>query len=192
MKKVWSISTAVRKPERIRDFLKILLLLEGEVWNKETQIKFQTLLIQYRLYGLGEQFKNNLNEKYITILEGKSNITYEQAEEIVKVKSYKDFDMRGRQSFKPIEKLVFVILDENKRIKITEIGKLFLNDDYKIDEIFFKSLLKWQLPNFDTDDYKDCNIKPFVATLHLINEVNKLSDNPVGISREEFALFVPT
>ena len=96
MKKVWSISTAVRNPERIRDFLKILLLLEGKVWNKETQIKFQTLLIQYRLYGLSEQFKNNLNEKYITILEGNSNITYEQAEEIVEVKCYKDFDMRGR------------------------------------------------------------------------------------------------
>lgn len=192
MKKVWSISTAVRNPERIRDFLKILLSLEGEIWNKETQIRFQTLLIQYRLYGLSNQFRNNLSDKYIAILEGSSDITYEQAEEIIKVKQYTDFDMRGRQSFKPIEKLGFVNLDEDKRIKITENGKMFLKDNYKIDEIFFKSFLKWQLPNFCNDNYKECNIKPFVATLHLINEVNKLSDNPVGISREEFALFVPT
>ena len=192
MKKVWSISTAVRNPERIRDFLKILLSLEGEIWNKKTQIRFQTLLIQYRLYGLSNQFRNNLSDKYIAILEGSSDITYEQAEEIIKVKQYTDFDMRGRQSFKPIEKLGFVNLDEDKRIKITENGKMFLKDNYKIDEIFFKSFLKWQLPNFCNDNYKECNIKPFVATLHLINEVNKLSDNPVGISREEFALFVPT
>ena len=38
MQKVWSISTAVRNPERIRSFLKILSSLEYKIWNKETQI----------------------------------------------------------------------------------------------------------------------------------------------------------
>ena len=40
--KTWSISTTVRNPERIRDFLKILKLLEGHPFNKGNQEKYQT------------------------------------------------------------------------------------------------------------------------------------------------------
>jgi hypothetical protein len=44
-------------------------------------------------------------------------------------------------------------------------------------EVFFRSFLKWQLPSPDTNDYKakdGYNIKLFIATLHLIKEVNKI------------------
>jgi len=45
MKKPWSISTTVRNPERLRDFLNILKKLEGQEFSKENQIKYQVLLI---------------------------------------------------------------------------------------------------------------------------------------------------
>ena len=46
----WSISTTVRNPERLRNFLKVLKELEGKEFNQENQIKYQILLIKNRLY----------------------------------------------------------------------------------------------------------------------------------------------
>ena len=50
MRKPWSISTTVRNPERLRDFLNVLKILEGQPFNSDNQIKYQILLIQHKLY----------------------------------------------------------------------------------------------------------------------------------------------
>ena len=52
MKKPWSITTTLRNPERIRNFLIVLKELEGQEWNEENQVKYQILLIKSRFYGL--------------------------------------------------------------------------------------------------------------------------------------------
>ena len=61
----WNFSTSVRNPERLPDFLKVAARLEGEIWNDETQEKFQILLIQNRLYldSDNTQSLNKLSEK---------------------------------------------------------------------------------------------------------------------------------
>ena len=81
---------------------------------------------------------------------------------------------------------------------ITSLGKLFLKDDFDLGEIFFRSFIKWQIPNPDNDDYKlddGYDIKPFIGTLQLIQKVNKISEKlgkvVKGISKEEFSLFCP-
>jgi len=43
MRKPWSISTTVRNPERLRDFLKVLKRLEGQEFTSENQVKYQVL-----------------------------------------------------------------------------------------------------------------------------------------------------
>jgi len=59
MLKAWSITTTVRNPERLRDFLITSKPLEDKVWNKHTQEYYQKLLIKNRLYGFGNtQFYN--------------------------------------------------------------------------------------------------------------------------------------
>jgi len=64
--KPWSITTTVRNPERIRDFLAVLQNIEGEIWNDKNQERFQILLIQYKKYGAGNaQFYNGLTKKQI-------------------------------------------------------------------------------------------------------------------------------
>ncbi len=87
-------------------------------------------------------------------------------------------------------------LDDDNKIRISDFGEYFLQKEYDLGELFFRSFLKWQLPNPDANDYKaehGYNIKPFIATLHLINEVNKICNNKgtkaKGISRIEFMLF---
>jgi len=201
MKKPWSISTTVRNPDRIREFLKVLKLLEGNIWNRGLQRKFQIMLIQNKIYGYGsQQFYNDLSEKYLSLMNNQEKIKFSEAEKILDSKKYVGGgDMRGRQSFKPLEKMGLVFLDEKNRVRISAVGNIFLKEDYDIGEVFFKSFIKWQLPNLDSRDFRKedgFNIKPFISTLHLIFEVNeiwsKLNNDPVGISKKEFSLFVPT
>lgn len=199
MKLPWSISTTVRNPERLRDFLRVLKRLQGEPWNPETQIKYQIMLIQEKVYGSdNQQFYNGLTSEQIRLMGNPEPITYEQAKEIFERKNYVDPAMRGRQSINPLVKLGLAVLVKS-RVKITSLGEYLLSDNYDLGEMFFRSFIKWQLPNPSNDDYKvsdGYDIKPFIGTLHLIDRVNKkwksICENPVGISKEEFSLFAPT
>jgi hypothetical protein len=200
IKKAWSISTTVRNPERLRNFLITLKEIEGKVWNKDTQIEFQARLIKNRFYGFGNnQFYSGLSQVQIDLIDNiKNTITYEDAKNILISKNYVDADMRGRNSYKPLEKMGLVSIVD-KKVSITSLGKYLLSDDYDFGELFFRSFLKWQYPNPVDRDFKDSeiyNIKPFIATLHLINEVNSICKesglNAVGISKQEFEIFGQT
>jgi hypothetical protein len=193
----WSVSTTIRNPERIRSFLQVLKLMEGETWTNENQKKFQVILIQHKIYGFGEsQFHNTLTDEQNAWLDSES-VSYDQAENILDSKNYVGGgDMRGRQSFNPLEKMGLAYLDENNKIKITSFGNYFLHENYDLGEVFFRSFIKWQYPNPDANKYKitdGYDIKPFVATLHLISKVNKICEERgmkvKGVSRIEFALF---
>ncbi|OXU14742.1 AlwI family type II restriction endonuclease [Sedimentisphaera salicampi] len=195
--KFWSISTTVRNPERIRAFLKVLTQIENLEWNKENQRKFQVLLIKEKVYGFGQpQFCNNLTTEEKRLLES-SKLSYEQAERILESKDYEGGgDMRGRQSFNPLRKMGLAYINEYNKVAISELGKLFLKDNYDLGEVFFNSLIKWQYPNPDAkyirfeDGY---DIKPFIASLKLIQKINNICHEKgmksKGVSRLEFALF---
>ena len=201
MKKPWSISTTVRNPERIRYFLKILTEIEGGIWNKSNQRKFQILLTQNKLYGYGNpQFYRGMSPENLALMDNPDKIDYKKAEKILEVKEYVGgIEMRGRQSFNPIEKMGLAYLDESNKIRISEFGKLFLKEDYDLGDIFFRSFIKLQFPNPTAEDFKKedgYNIKPFIGTLHLIYNLNKIilknKEKPVGLKRNEFNLFIPT
>ena len=201
MKKPWSITTTLRNPDRLRGFLKVLSCLDGGSWDFDNQKKFQILLIQNRLYGYGSvQFYNNLSKKWVKLLDDLSqDISFKDAESIFLEKEYEDPAMRGRQSINPLRKFGFVTIRQDGKVCITGLGKLFMQDDFDVGEVFLKSFLKWQIPNPDSNDYpsgEGYDIKPFVGVLHLIDAVNKrevLNGNePKGLSKKEFALFAPT
>ncbi|MBN2783017.1 MAG: AlwI family type II restriction endonuclease [Campylobacterales bacterium] len=200
MKKVWSISTTVRNPERLRSFLITLKEIEGCLWDKKTQIDFQIRLIKNRFYGFNNtQFYTGLSQTQIELLDDVNrDIFYEDAKEILEQKNYVDADMRGRNSYKPLEKMGLASIVD-KKVKITSLGEYLLSDDYDFGELFFRSFIKWQYPNPLDRDFRDKDIydvKPFIITLHLINEVNELCKdrglNPVGISKLEFEIFGQT
>ncbi|MDR0868036.1 MAG: AlwI family type II restriction endonuclease [Planctomycetota bacterium] len=198
--RLWSVSTTVRNPERIRDFLGVLAKLAGEAWNGATQRRYQILLVQRKLYGYGNpQFENGLADEQRAWLDAPT-LTETQAAAILDAKNYKGgLEMRGRQSFNPIKKMGLAALDANDRIVITDFGKYFLREDYDLGEVFFRSFLKWQYPNFDANQYPardGYNVKPFVATLRLLKAVNALcekhGEKAKGVSKIEFALFFTT
>ena len=200
MKKTWSITTTVRNPYRLRDILRLVTEIENDVWDLESQKKIQILLIKNRLYGYdSKQFYAGLTEEQKEIINNTSkNITFEKAEEIFNAKKYTDPSMRGRQSLNPLKKFGFIFI-QNKKIKITNLGKSFLKKDYNLQDIFLNSLLKFQIPNPILTGYEDINIyniKPFIATLHVIKKVNEKEkergNKEKGISKYEFELFILT
>jgi hypothetical protein len=191
--KLWSISTTLKNPYRFRDFLKVLSELEGKEWNKNTQIEFQIKLIQHRLYGLTNQFlkdlPKDLEEKF---LDFDKKLDYKTAKKIFETKNYTDPAMRGRTSFKPLEKFGTVAIIDD-RIKLTNLGKWVLSDKFDINKFFLKTLLKWQYSNPLDRDFKNFNIKPFIGVLELIYKVNKkckeMNLKAKGISFWEFEIF---
>lgn len=200
MKKPWSITTTLRNPERLRGFLIVLKQLENCEWDLECQKKYQILLIKERIYGYGSvQFYNGLSQEQVDLIDDPTKeISLEQAEEIFNAKKYEDPAMRGRQSINPLKKFGFIVI-RNGKLSITSLGSLFLKDNFDLGEIFFRSFIKWQIPNLDNDDYKlddGYNIKPFISVLHLIQKVNekteKIGEKAKGISKDEFSLFCPT
>jgi len=200
MLKPWSITTTVRNPERLRDFLITLQTLIDRPWNKENQEKYQKLLIQKRLYGYGsQQFYNGLPRDIIDLINNIDEVIDDSTvNRIVEIKRYKDFDMRGRQSINPLTKFGFAFID-NGFLKITELGKKLIASEKDSGDVFLKSFIKWQIPNPASDDFSnndDYCIVPFTATLKLIDEVNRLEEirgeKAVGIQKREFFLFIPT
>ena len=99
----WSLSTTARNPERLLGFLEAIEEMEGEVWDRETQIRFQTILIQRRLYGYGEpQFYSGMDARDRRLIESEEPIAFADAQRIFSRKRYEDPAMRGRTSYKPL------------------------------------------------------------------------------------------
>lgn len=152
------------------------------------------------MYGYGnQQFYNGLPREIIDVI---NNVDDEIEDSIVnrviEIKNYRDFAMRGRQSLNPLTKFGFAFVD-NGILKITELGRKLIASEKDAGDVFLKSFIKWQIPNPANDDFADngdYRVVPFVATLKLISEVNKLEsergNNPVGISKREFSIFAPT
>jgi len=196
MKKPWSISTTVRNPDRLRDFLRVLKEMEGQPFDSKNQIKYQILLIQNKLYQPTDLTKEQ--KEYFDDIE--REMPFSVAKEIFNAQGYEDPAMRGRNSIAPLNKMGLCIAKNSaKGIKITPLGEYFLSENYDLGKLFFMHFLKWQLPNLSSKTFSEDDgfaIKPFIGTLHLINEVNnkwvKLGNDPIGISKDEFSLFAPT
>jgi hypothetical protein len=202
MKKLWSLSTTVRNPERIQPFLNVLKEMDGENFDEAGQVRFQTLLIQNRLYqptGLSE----SMLEYYET---SGDKMSFAQAQEIFEhMKSRStvlrdDEGLRGRTSVAPLTKMGLAVAKQTSGIiKITDLGKAFIKNEIDIGDVYFRFFIKWQIPNPESNEFGNdgtYNIKPFIGALHLIDRVNKKEiargNEPKGISKDEFDLFIPS
>lgn len=185
MSKLWSISTTVRNPARLADFLRVLTRLEGTNFSIEEQKKYQILLIKERLYK-----PTNIPQEHRDLFADVTReISYDIARDVFIHQGYVDPAMRGRQSVNPLNKLGFSVAKESLgAVKITNLGNLLLAPDSDISYIIFKSLLKLQFPNPMSSQfsrYIGFNIRPFITLMHLMKRTN-------GLSQTEFSLFGPT
>lgn len=176
--------------------MRVLKTLEGRPFNSANQVKYQILLIQHKLYKPTQLTREQ--EEYYKDIE--REMPSDVAERIFSTQRYEDPAMRGRNSVAPMNKMGLCVAKNSAAgVRITPLGEYFLSKDYDLGKLFFIHFLKWQLPNPASDGFSENDgfaIKPFIGTLHLIKEVNKqwkaLGNDPVGITKEEFTLFVPT
>lgn len=176
--------------------------MDGGDFDEAGQVKFQTLLIQNRLYkptGLSEA----MLERYDPI---KDKMSFEEAQEIfehMKGRSTvlgEDLGFRGRTSVAPLTKMGLAVAKQTSgKIKITDLGNAFLKNEIDIGDVYFRFFIKWQIPNPESTEFSDdgtYNIKPFIGALHLIDRVNKKEiargNEPKGISKDEFDIFIPS
>ncbi len=189
-RKPWSLSTTVRNPERLLEFLRVLHQFEGEPFGTKTQIDYQIALIQARLYR-PQHIPEALREEYENYRE---EMSWETARSIFEFQNYKDPPMRGRQSLNPLKKLGFVRIEPNeKTVRLTPAGKQILENPELFREAFFRAMLKLQFPNPLNRDFSATagfNIRPFIAVLHLLQQIREHLGS--GITHEEFCIFVPT
>ena len=200
MPKCWSLSTTIRNPERNIPFLQVLEEFEGEVFTEEIQAAFFKRLIQtknYKPMGLPsdivakyeepEEFTNEELEQILDLVHYE-NSQYDNQEQI--------YAFRGRTAVGNLNKMGMALAREAiSTVTITPLGREILSGSPNFENIFLRYCLKWQLPNPAESGYKEFNINPFIATLHVINKVNKVwydeGRKPVGVNKEEFALFIP-
>ncbi len=194
MKKLISISTTVRSPYRIPDQLKVIKkYFEGKKWNNDTMPReFMYRIIQSKAYSPSlKKLSQNDQVKY----ENNEILEYNFAKHVFKKQNFDDDFRRSRSNFDPPRKLGFVNT-YNGVLKITSSGEELIKNEENVSEIFLKSLLKWQLPNFtQLKDYKTKdghNIIPLVGFIKLIKSINKKYEKPVGISRTEINIFLPS
>ena len=186
----------MRNPDRMRDFLSVLKTMEGSEWNHETQMEYQTRLIQDRRFTPKTLELSPQQQELIS--DSNRSISLREAVEIFRDKEYVGTHMRGRTSASPLKKFGLATFEQRK-IAISEFGNLFLHRVHDTPDYFLRMLLKWQIPNPDNKaQFKpgEHDIKPFIGTLHLIQRVNELEKSrgrtSKGISRREFCIFGPT
>lgn len=122
MKKPWSISTTVRNPYRLRDFLSVLKKLEGNPFNYENQIKYQILLIQNKFYKPTNLTKGQ--EAYFNNME--IEMPFNVAKKMFDTQNYKDPAMRGRNSVAPLTKMGLCIAKNSaKKLRLHLLGNIF-------------------------------------------------------------------
>lgn len=199
MTKVWSFNTTIRNPERMENMLRALNVLEGRDFDGEGQKEFFGLQIKKRLY---KPEKRTLVEQDLIDSVHADDTAEEIDDQVVKrilAKYTGDVDAagRGRTSAGILNRFgLCVALQSNGPVIITDLAKRWLEHEISDEELFTKFLIKWQYPNGIESGYKNFNIKPFVGTLKLISLVNKkwsnLSKKPVGLSKLEYQLFVPS
>ena len=193
--KAWSISTTIRNPERIPEFLKAVEPLEGMSWNHDTQSEFFAYQIATRIY---KPTNANLSAQNISILNDEDvEISLSKAREIIDQKNYKEIHLRGRTAMSPLVDNGLVTTFD--KVKITKLGRALLVGDIPFNEVMMNFAFKWQVPQPNHSKFKSengYNIRPFVGTLALIEKVNKLwkeeGQSAKGISWDEFCIFGPT
>lgn len=186
----WSISTTVRNPERLQQFLRVLAEFEGKPFDADVQKSFQTRLIQERLYR-----PNNIPSELLQRYEDPMHtLSFDEAREIFEHQGYKDPPMRGRQSANPLNKLgLAVAIQRLGEVRITPAGKLLLDNPAQSSEIIFRCLLKLQFPNPLSRDFREdygFYIAPFTAVLRLLDYLRAKGKN--GLTHAEFCYFVTT
>jgi hypothetical protein len=85
--------------------------------------------------GLPKNIVDLINDIDTDIDDIDTDIDDETVKQIVSIKKYKDFAMRGRQPINPLTKFSFVFIDKGV-VKITELGNKLIRSSQDFGDVF--------------------------------------------------------
>ena len=190
--KLYSINTTIRNPKRNDEFLKLFVPFEGKPFNADEKNKYLAECVKngvYRFKNLDSNVKNKLdNGIELTPAEVKQSIldnpqaTGEANRVVTQLRSLKD------QGFLDFEKG-----GKNSCYRITNLGKLLLNQSMKLSDIYTIAMLGLHGKSpVRKAVYNET--RPFLNTLFVISELKRRWTKPnrecKGLKLHEFGAFV--
>lgn len=155
--KILSFSTTMRNPQRIAEFLKIMLPYENRILNHKIIMQIIIGVIGNKLYVTNYE-KNNFKE----ILDSDKSLSLKQILEIIEnsPQNHKEagFDKGWESRFDTLYKLSmefgFCFYEKNHPLLISNAGHMLIDafseipiNDTKINNVFLNALMKYQRSN---------------------------------------------
>lgn len=193
--KILSFSTTMRNPQRIADFLKVLLPYEERILTHEIIMEIIASWIQNKFYT-----PNYAKLNFKDILESDEVFTDSQVQEIIEnsPQNHKEagFDWGWDSRFDTFYKLPmefgFCFYTMNEPLKISKTGHLLIdavneNDEAKIANIFLNCMMKYQRNNpFRSVLNANVPLLLLLNTMRLLKE--KIGDSKIHILEIPFFL----
>lgn len=193
--KILSFSTTMRNPQRIADFLKVLLPFEERILTHEIIMQIIGSWIKNKFYT-----PNYAKNHFKNILESDERFTDSQIQEIIQHSPQKHkeagFDYGWDSRFDTFYKLSmefgFCFYAMNQPLKISKIGHLLIdavneNNEAKIANIFLNCMMKYQRNNpFRSVLNANIPLLLLLNTMRLLRE--KIGDSKIHILEIPFFL----
>ena len=187
-------TTTMRNPERLKDFLMVLMDSDGKILTNEIIDKVAKSLIQKGLYqpmkvslSIKDKWKNEIN-----LNETETEKVFSDNPQSHKEAGFeKGWPSRFDTWFKIAKELGFVWYWQNEEIKFSESGKMLLDKEKPENElmVFANAFAKYQRQNpFRRVLNKNVPLILLIQTIKLLN--NDPAYKGSGISRSEIPLFL--
>ena len=187
--KVFSITTTIRNPQRNTDFLETFKRFDGKVMDDEDLFMYLTELVKRGIYKF-----QNVPESIKHKLEVDEELSHEEVALLVELNPQATgWSGRVKTQLRGLKDQAFLRFDDDDKISITQLGNELLANKRDVSFVYTRAMLGMHYLNPCRTSALNKAV-PFLNTLFVINEVNKLwselGNEPKGILKHEFGAFV--
>jgi len=197
-----SFSTTMRNPNRIASFINCLLPYENKILTNDIIMEIVEKIIGNKLYrplyvGRTLNIKNVFDSDDVELTKAQINEIIVNSPQNHKEAGFdKGWPSRFDTWFKLPMEFGFICYEMNKPIQITNVGHMLIDainekpiNEYKIQNIFLNSMIKYQIPNpFRKNANKN---NPLLLLLNVIKLLKEdVTQNDAGIFKQELSLFI--
>lgn len=186
--KVFSITTTIRNPQRNIDFLETFKRFDGKVMDDESLFVYLTELVKRGIYKF-QNVPKSIKDK----LDGDEELSHEEVALLVELNPQATgWSGRVKTQLRGLKDQGFLKFD-GKVKTITQLGHELLANKQEVSFVYTRAMLGMHYLNPCRTTALNRAV-PFLNTLFVINEVNKLwselGNEPKGVLKHEFGVFV--
>lgn len=186
--KVFSINTTIRNPQRNSEFLETFKKFDGQIMNSENLFLYLTELVSKGIYKF-----QNMPERIKQKLDNQEELNAQEVELLIELNPQAPgWNGRVMTQLRSLKDQGFLRFD-GKVKTITQLGHELLANKQEVSFVYTRAMLGMHYLNPCRTTALNRAV-PFLNTLFVINEVNKLwselGNEPKGVLKHEFGVFV--